>query len=356
MIASPRDRASSSATRRRSLGRGADHDDLGAVGLDARPLDRRRVGRHHDRRRDAEQAGRPRDALRVVARRVGDQAAGALVRRERRGRDVRAADLERADRLQRLGLEPLVPIRGAERDERRPEGDAPERGGRRADVVDRDEVGRRVVDGFVDRFVLGRHLRAGVAHRRRAERWQSMHSAADGSASSRSGAIGLPHDSHRPYVPASRRARAASTAARCCSFRSRSARSRCCSNTWRGRGRLRPVGHLPRALDLDPGQLGQHLRTLGEERGAGIGGGRGIGHAAMLRRWRSGRPVAPRCTDKWRVSGDRDHGVTAPAIGHSTEGSRVARHPAGPGGRMTWLCVSARPWRGSRARRRSGWR
>ena len=63
-------------------------------------------------------------------------------------------------------------------------------------IVTRSGAG--VVDASVDRFVAGRHLRAGVAHRRRADRWQSMHSAADGSASSRSGAIGLPHDSHRP--------------------------------------------------------------------------------------------------------------------------------------------------------------
>ena len=59
---------------------GPDDDDLGAVGLDAFALDRRGVGRHHDDGRGAEQSGRPRDALGVVARRVGDDPAGAAPR------------------------------------------------------------------------------------------------------------------------------------------------------------------------------------------------------------------------------------------------------------------------------------
>ena len=46
---------------------------------------------------------------------------------------------------------------------------------------------------------------------------QSMHSRAAGRASSRPSAIGRPHASHTPYVPASRRSSAASISARSCS-------------------------------------------------------------------------------------------------------------------------------------------
>ena len=45
-------------------------DDLGAVAAGRRDLRRGRVERHHDGRRDAQPAGRERDRLRVVARRV----------------------------------------------------------------------------------------------------------------------------------------------------------------------------------------------------------------------------------------------------------------------------------------------
>ena len=226
MIARPRDAAISSATRRRSSRRGADDDDLGAVGLDPRALDRRA-------RRTASRstAGTPsRRAARAtpcawLPDGVGDQPAGALGRRRGRGGDVRAADLERPDRLERLGLEPLVAVRGPERDERRADGDAPERRGGGADVVERRRAARRPSPS------------AGATVRRRpssaaAARWQSMHSAADGSASRRSARSACRTTRTGRRCPASRRARAASTAARCCAVRSRSARSRCCSNTW----------------------------------------------------------------------------------------------------------------------------
>ena len=50
------------------LARVADDDDLGAVGRDPFALDRRRVGRHDDDGRGAEQPGGAGDALGVVAR------------------------------------------------------------------------------------------------------------------------------------------------------------------------------------------------------------------------------------------------------------------------------------------------
>ncbi len=75
-------------------------------------------------------------------------------------------------------------------------GDAVEGRRRGTDLVDADEgLGGLVVLRAGHRGAL---VRAGVAHRRRAWRWQSMHSAADGSASRRSGAMGLPHDVHVP--------------------------------------------------------------------------------------------------------------------------------------------------------------
>ena len=68
MIDRPRSAAIASATSRRSSLDVADDDDLGAVGRDPFALDRRRVGRHDDDGRGAEQAGGAGDALGVVAR------------------------------------------------------------------------------------------------------------------------------------------------------------------------------------------------------------------------------------------------------------------------------------------------
>ena len=56
-------------------------------------------------RRDAERAGDQRDRLAVIARRVGDHARGPRLRRQLRQHVARAANLERAARLQVLALE-----------------------------------------------------------------------------------------------------------------------------------------------------------------------------------------------------------------------------------------------------------
>ena len=137
MIASPRAAAISSATRRRSsdavptMTTSAPSASTRAR-LSAGESDGITITAGH-----AEQAGRPRDALGVVARRVGDQPAAALLRGQRRGRDVGAAQLERADGLERLRLEPVAALGAPERDQRRADGDpaqddARPRGSRRA--------------------------------------------------------------------------------------------------------------------------------------------------------------------------------------------------------------------------------
>ena len=111
--------------------------DLGAVALDALDLDARRVARHADHRVRAEQPRGTRHRLGVVARRVGDDAAGALGIGQRGDLVVRAAHLEGADGLERLRLQPgrVVPAQ-----ERRAGGDAADALGRLADLVDRDDV------------------------------------------------------------------------------------------------------------------------------------------------------------------------------------------------------------------------
>ena len=79
--------------------------DLGAERRGALALGPRRVRRHHDHRRHAEELRRRRHALRVVAGRIGHHAAGAPLLRDRRQLVVGAAELERAGALQRLGLQ-----------------------------------------------------------------------------------------------------------------------------------------------------------------------------------------------------------------------------------------------------------
>ena len=61
--------------------------------------------RHHDRARNAQGARAPRDALRHVAGARRVHAVGQRLARQRPNRVRRAAQLERADRLQRLELE-----------------------------------------------------------------------------------------------------------------------------------------------------------------------------------------------------------------------------------------------------------
>ena len=203
------------------VARGPDDDDLGAIERHALALDRGGIGRHHDDRRRSEQPRGPRDALGVVARGVRDDATRERLRSQGRDRRVGATELERADRLERLGLEE-VPVRGRpEPDERRPDGDPPQALGRGPDVGQGDERG----DGLG--LGLRRHQRS-----RAARRWQSIQRAAHGNASRRSRAIGRPQRTHVPNVPASTRVSASSTSTSCWSDRSRRARSRCWAKTW----------------------------------------------------------------------------------------------------------------------------
>ncbi len=92
-------------TRVRVAVRVAVQHDRRAAGLHRGDLDVRSGHRHHDRRGAAEPLRRERDALRMVARRRGDDAARALGRREMRHLVVRAAQLEREHRLLVLALE-----------------------------------------------------------------------------------------------------------------------------------------------------------------------------------------------------------------------------------------------------------
>ena len=81
MIARPRAAAISSATCWRSSLDVPTTTTCGAVGLDPGPLQGRRIGRHDDDRRRAEEPRGAGDALGVVARRVRDHAAGPLLGR-----------------------------------------------------------------------------------------------------------------------------------------------------------------------------------------------------------------------------------------------------------------------------------
>ena len=207
---------------------------------------------HHDDGRRPEQAGRPGDALGVVARRVRDDAARALGVGERGDGDVGAADLEGADRLEALGLQEDAVLGRAERHERRAERDPAEDA--------RRPRGRHRSPTRSAASVTG-------ARGRRAA-WQSMQWAAHGSASSRSGAIGLPQRRHVPYVPPSSRASAASTSSRCWVARSRRARSRCCSKTWLAAAACEPYVIWPGRLDR-LAELGEQVRALGLQRARG---------------------------------------------------------------------------------------
>jgi hemerythrin superfamily protein len=79
--------------------------DLAAIAARGIDLGLRRVERHEDRRRNAEQARGQRDRLRMIARRECDHARCALRGRELRQRVEGAAELERAHSLQVLALE-----------------------------------------------------------------------------------------------------------------------------------------------------------------------------------------------------------------------------------------------------------
>ena len=92
------------AVRERAGEVGAREHHLGLVHLGARDLRERRVGGHHDRRRDPEPVGVVGEALRVVAGRRGDDAAGPSRVGEPEQEVERAAFLERGRELEVLEL------------------------------------------------------------------------------------------------------------------------------------------------------------------------------------------------------------------------------------------------------------
>jgi hypothetical protein len=120
--------------------------DLGAEAARVLDLDARREARHHDRRRDAHPLGVVRDRLRVVARRDGEHATGALGRRQLRHLVERAALLERCRELQVLELEKDLATadlrQRSRREARRLDDLAAQPLGGGANVVDRQRRGR----------------------------------------------------------------------------------------------------------------------------------------------------------------------------------------------------------------------
>jgi len=78
---------------------------LGAIGPGVGDLHLRRVGRHDDHRRHAEPPRGQRHALGMIARREGNDAAGAQLLRQRRNRRHAAAKLEASGELQTLRLD-----------------------------------------------------------------------------------------------------------------------------------------------------------------------------------------------------------------------------------------------------------
>ena len=142
ITASPRSAARRSATSRRSSLLGP---TITISAPSAATRARLRPGRPTaSPRRPARRAGgRPGRRPGRGCPRVGDHPARAVGRREAGDGDVRAAELECADRLERLGLQEVAAVRRAERDERRAEGDAGQRARGGPDVVERDEPLRR---------------------------------------------------------------------------------------------------------------------------------------------------------------------------------------------------------------------
>ena len=92
-------------------------DDFGAIPKCRRKLDRGRVRRHDDRCRNAQQSRRQRNALRVIAARVGDDAPLSLLGRQRCQKIIGAAKLEGAHALQVLAF--YEDLRAATRIQRR---------------------------------------------------------------------------------------------------------------------------------------------------------------------------------------------------------------------------------------------
>ena len=115
----------------------------------------RRIRRHDDDRRHAEDARRRRHALRMIAGREGHHAAGALVHRDRRQLVVGAAELERAGALQGLGLEEHARagerVEHRRRHQRRVQGDVREGAGRGIDIGGGRQTRCRTMDAMTKR-------------------------------------------------------------------------------------------------------------------------------------------------------------------------------------------------------------
>src|SRR6185437_1125023 len=114
-------------------------DDLGPQPADGVELDRRRVVRDDHGGRHAQPGRGVGNGPRVVPAGVGHYPPRAHLGGKGADRRVRAAQLERSRRLQRLRLEPQAGVRAGERHERGPEGDPVEPGGRGPDFIDRDQ-------------------------------------------------------------------------------------------------------------------------------------------------------------------------------------------------------------------------
>ena len=173
---------------------GPDDDDWAPSAATRSRLMAGRIGRHDDDGRRSEQARGPGDPLGVITRRVGDRrrVPAASGDREAIG-DIGAAELERPDRLERLGLQVPARLGAPEADERRSEHDTAQPFGGGPDVVDGDE--RRV-------------RRRPSSRSRAASRWHSMQRAAHGRASRRASAIGPPQRArtYRRSLPRAARA------------------------------------------------------------------------------------------------------------------------------------------------------
>ena len=123
----------------------SDDHDLGAQPAYRVDFHRRRGVRDDDGRPQAELARHPGNRPRVIAARVRHHAAGPRVVNALQDRVEGATELERASRLQRLGLEPqwTAWLRRRVRDERRPHDAAGDTLGCRSDVLNGDEGLRR---------------------------------------------------------------------------------------------------------------------------------------------------------------------------------------------------------------------
>src|SRR4029078_2515900 len=117
-----------------------------AEALDRGQLRLRRVVGHDDRARQAQLAGRPRDALAHIPRARRDTPAAQLLGVGLEDRVERAAQLERADRLQVLELQVdgAGPVGQVEPDERRAQDTAAQARAGAADLLDRDQNGTDV--------------------------------------------------------------------------------------------------------------------------------------------------------------------------------------------------------------------